>query len=106
LTTRVRFAPAAQAELDDAAQWCERRTAGVGAALVQAVYEAAEGIEQWPGIGAVIESLPTDRVVRRYPVAGFPYHLVGVHADDEIYVVAVPYNRRAPRYWSQRVEGL
>lgn len=78
----------------------------MGVALVRAVYKTADGIEVWPRMGALIPNVPTSRVVRRYPVARFPYHLVGVATDDEIYIVAVAHNRRRPRYWSQRLEGL
>ena len=36
-------------------------------------------------------------------VAGFPFDIVYLRIDDEIYVVAYAHERRRPGYWAQRL---
>ena len=101
---RVRFAPEAEVDLDDAVRWYERQRAGLGLALVAEVNEVVSGIERWPQLGALVPDVETAITSRRIPVRRFPYYVVWVVIDDLIYIVAVAHNRRRPGYWTQRVE--
>lgn len=106
MTLRVRVAPEAQAELDEAVRWYEQRNAGVGLALLNGLNNVLEAISRWPHAGTPVANLRTQRIVRRRSVRRFPYHVVWTVTDGEIYVVAIAHNRRQPGYWSQRIKNL
>ena len=100
---RVRFAPEAEVDLDDAVRWYERQRVGLGLALVAEVNEVVTGIERWPQLGALVLDVETPLAARRIPVRRFPYYVVWVVIDDLIYIVAVAHNRRRPGYWATRM---
>lgn len=105
MTLLVRFGLEAEAELDDTVRWYERRSPGVGLALLSAVDAVSARIVRWPEAGTPEPDIETDRVVRRMPLRRFPYRVVWVVTDDEVYVVAVAHNHRRPGYWRHRLEG-
>lgn len=106
MTLRVRFAPEAQDEITEAARWYERRSVGVGLALVEAVDDVVAGITRWPHTGEFVPRIGTERELRRYSVRRFPYYVVCVISDEEVYVLAVAHNHRRPGYWSDRLEDM
>lgn len=78
----------------------------MGLALLEAVNEVSGRIARWSEAGAPDPDSRTDRVVRRMPVRRFPYRVVWVITDDEIYVVAIAHTHRRPGYWRHRLEGV
>jgi toxin ParE1/3/4 len=85
-------------EFDEAAEYYERQRAGLGRRFRLAVEEAFDRIRRQP---------------RRYPllpgsdhrkclVAKFPYKVVFVDRDDDVWVVAVAHHKRKPGYWAYR----
>jgi len=38
-------------------------------------------------------------------VAGFPFDVIYLVIDKQIYVIACAHERRRPRYWSDRLKG-
>ncbi len=36
---------------------------------------------------------------------GFPFYIVSLRIDDDVYVVAYAHERRRPGYWEDRVSG-
>lgn len=101
MSARVRFGPEAAAEIEDAATWYEQRRSGLGMSLLTAIDDVVESILRWPRAGAVMAGLET-LDVRRVPISRFPYHLVYLETDDQIYVLAVAHDRRRPMDWSGR----
>lgn len=104
MSQRVRFAPEASAELEDAARWYEQRHAGLGLAFLAAVDGAVGSLVRSPGAGTPIDGLPADLDVRRVPVSRFPYHLAYLITEQQIHVLAIAHDRRRPVYWGGRVE--
>lgn len=100
VTSRVRLASAAQAELDEAAQWYEERRRGLGDEFLDSVGEAVEVLREWAAIGTTVEV--AGHGFRRIGINGFPYHLPYRMSDDEVQVLAVSHDRRRPGYWVQR----
>jgi toxin ParE1/3/4 len=95
--SRFRFHPAADAELDEAAQWYEERREGLGVQFVEAVREK---------IVALLEAPERWRIVngsRRALLGRFPYAIVyRAVSDNELEIVAVAHYRRSPKYWARR----
>lgn len=104
MSQRVRFAPEASAEIEDAARWYEQRHAGLGLSFLAAVDGAVGSLIRTPRVGGRIDGLPADLDVRRVPVSRFPYHLAYLVAEEQIHVLAVAHDHRRPGYWSGRVE--
>jgi len=87
----------AEAELIEAARYYEAKSAGLGAALVVEVAEAAEELRKNPEAWQLVATEVRRRVLRR-----FPYSLLFVVEPDRIRVIAVSHNRRRPGYWGRR----
>lgn len=105
MNREVRLAPEAIAEAREASHWYEQRSPGVGAALLDEVAAAMAELAQWPGAGALVDTVEADQEVRRLPVGRFPYHLVYVHTSDVVHVLAVAHDRREPGYWARRADS-
>lgn len=97
---RLGVAPAARAELVDAAAWYERERAGLGAAFIDAADAVVERMRQTPLIFGPVPRHPT---VRRAKVGIFPYWIVFAVTDEAIRIVAVAHQHRAEGYWADRL---
>jgi hypothetical protein len=45
-----------------------------------------------------------ERLVRRFPLEGFPFYVVTTVMDRALIVVAVAHARRKPGYWLERIK--
>jgi plasmid stabilization system protein ParE len=92
-----RFHPAAELELNEAAEWYEERTDGLGLAFLGAVRAK---------IGTVLEAPQRWRLVngsRRVLLGRFPYAVVYREVSpEEIEIIALAHYRRRPKYWAGR----
>lgn len=102
MSARGHLDPAAAAELDEAAEWYENQQAGLGRDLVVEVGAAIRALASSPGAGSPIDGIRPGLDVRRVRVARFPYQVVYVTIDEDVYVIAVAHERRQPGYWSDR----
>ena len=97
---RVRFAEAANDELNEACDWFERQQSGLGLRFRRDVREAALLIAKAPLLFPVeLED------VRRYVMNRFSYTLRYVLRNNEVWVVAVSHQHRRPDYWVDRVQS-
>jgi plasmid stabilization system protein ParE len=100
VSRRLRIEPQASAEADAAAGWFD--SPGAALAFLEAVREAIETIEAWPGFGAPVAEVGDGAVIRQLRLKGFPYHIGYLLTDDQIRVLAVAHERRKPGYWLSR----
>lgn len=86
-----------------AANWYEDRRAGLGEAFMRAVDAAVESVldptVQW---GWYAGRKTTPQIYTR-SVAGFPFKVIYLELDGEIFIVAYAHERRRPGYWMHRV---
>ena len=94
----TRFTIAAQLELEEAREWYEGRSEGLGDRFVQTVREAVEKIEVMPNAW---QRLGGD--ARRYRLDGFPYDVAYAIRSDGIVIVAIGHLRRRLAYWRARL---
>jgi plasmid stabilization system protein ParE len=97
---KVCYRPDARAELLATVDWYEDRQSELGAAFLSEVGRAEALISAkpeawpiWPGAGGV---------VRRFKLSRFPFCLAYQLAGDEVVVIAVAHQSRAPFYWGER----
>ena len=99
---KVRYHPDARAELLDAVEWYEERRSMLGADFLTEVRRAEAMLarqpaawQRWPGVAAD---------VRRFKLARFPYCVAFQVTGDDIAVIAVAHQKRAPFYWQGRAK--
>jgi plasmid stabilization system protein ParE len=94
---RIRFHPAAAAEVEAAVQWYAERSPVAARAFAAEVSTCVERVgeapERWP------------RYVhgtRRYLLPHFPFSLVYRVRNGDVEIVAVAHHMRRPGYWRSR----
>lgn len=97
MTRPIRFDPAAQRELNEAAEFYDAEDAGLGDAFLDAIERAFKQIQAFP------ESSPISLgSLRTKVLSAFPFSVIYWVTDDAIVVLAVAHHRRRPGYWRGR----
>ena len=96
----LRVLPEAEEELAQAAEWYERKRAGLGVELVAIVDRAFDEIQDAPLSYALWRS---DRPYRGKILKRFPYVVFFRAESDTIEVVAVAHAKRRPGFWLDRL---
>lgn len=98
----LRFAEAAQRELDEASLYFEARERGLGLRFLDAVGASLVLIQENPRAWQAIEAS-----IRRCRVFGFPYGVIfTIDARNDVLVIAVAHERRRPGYWRERARNV
>lgn len=97
------FHPEARAEILDAVDWYEAAQPGLGADLLSRLTDRVRLLEEMPGLGSVVALRRVHPIVRRFPLGRFPYMLVYLIREDELFILALAHTRRRPMYWRRRV---
>ncbi len=100
---RVRFAPLAEEEAADAAEWYDARRPGLGGEFLSALAHAVRQLRALPLSGPPITALTVPVPLRRVLVPGFPYALCYAVFKTHVQVLAVAHTSRMPGYWLARV---
>jgi toxin ParE1/3/4 len=93
----VSFHPLAERELNDAAQYYERESPGLGAAFLAEAQRCSDSLLEYPDSGQVASGTIRRRLLRR-----FPYAVLYTIRPDELRILAVMNLRRRPGYWAGR----
>ncbi len=93
----VRFDKGALQELDQAADYYERQSLGLGARFIDRVSEAVDIITAYPQLFAMANGPYRCKLVR-----GFPYALYYREKDDTVIILAVAHTSRKPGFWLAR----
>lgn len=101
--TKVRISRDAARELEEAVQWYEQESPGLGGRLVNA-FEHATGLLR----GKMPPLLPVDGAARklgakRIILRRFPFSLIVIQRSDEYIVAALAHHSRKPGYWHERI---
>jgi plasmid stabilization system protein ParE len=92
------FHPEARAELREAVRHYEVEASGLGAEFAAEVRVAVDRARENPWIGA-----PSEADTRRKLLPRFPYALIYLAEEEQIYIIAVMHQRREPGYWHKRL---
>jgi len=97
VTLPIRLDPAAQRELNEAAEFYDAEHPGLGEAFLDAIERAFKQSQAFP------ESSPVSLgSLRSKVVSAFPFSVIYWVTDDAIVVLAVAHHRRRPGYWRGR----
>ncbi len=98
--TPVLFHPEAEAELDDAIGFYEKRLAGLGLDFEQEVRQGISKIHdapsRWP---------KHKHGTRKLLLHRFPFYIFYLDLGDYIWIVAVAHCSRKPNYWKDRLKS-
>ena len=93
----VSFHDLAKLELNEAAEYYESESAGLGQAFITEVERSTDEIVRYPEAGLVMRGSIRRRVIRR-----FPYALLYRVKPTEVRILAVMNLKRRPAYWVGR----
>jgi toxin ParE1/3/4 len=93
----VRFDSTAELELNEAADYYDLESLGLGAVFLEEVEQVLAKLSEFPDA-----TTPVYAVVRRWLLTKFPYMLLYSLRADEIRILAVAHQRRRPFYWRGR----
>lgn len=95
---KSRFHDAADAELTEAVAYYDGKALGLGDRFLAEVKSATRNIEEYPEIAPVV-----DLGVRAKLLTRFPYSLMYVVDENELFILAVAHQSRRPAYWADRL---
>ncbi len=98
MTDLISFEPSAERELEEAADFYDLESPGLGAKFIDAVKTALSGLVEFPESCPVLLGETRKLVLDRYPYSVL-YWTDGKH----IAVSAVAHQSRRPGYWQDRV---
>ena len=88
---------AAEAEINEAADFYDLESPGLGRVFIDEIQRAVESISQFPESTLLIRGRVRKRVILK-----FPYSLIYSVRPDEIRILAVAHQKRRPFYWRER----
>jgi len=93
----------AEDELIAAERWYEHQRPGLGREFRFAIDDAMERLSAAPLIASPLLSVPLALGARQVIVKGFPYSIIFIELDTELWVVAFAHQSRRPGYWRDRL---
>jgi len=97
VTRSIFFDPAAERELEEAADFYDLESAGLGTEFLEAVHVALTGLLDFPESCPLLLGKTRKLVLERFPYS------VMYWLDDELVVVsAIAHQSRRPGYWRAR----
>lgn len=95
---RIRFLEIAEIELDQAIEYYNYESPGLGDAFLTEVLKALDRIGEFPEAWH-----PLSARTRRCQMRRFPYGIIYQIRQDEILIVATANLHRRPDYWVNRI---
>ena len=99
MTLRVVFHALAEIELNEAAQYYQQESAGLGVSFLIEIERAVEFVREHPSGSVLVATTVRSKRVRR-----FPYSIIYSVRPDHVRILAVMNQRRRPFYWRDRLE--
>jgi plasmid stabilization system protein ParE len=97
VTRVLQVHPDARREFNDAVDYYERESPGLGLIFTDEVDTGFARIRQYPGA-----ALQVTNNVRKLVLAKFPYSLIYETREDSLRILAVAHQRKRPYYWGGR----
>ncbi len=94
----------AEDELVAAERWYENRRPGLGREFRLAIDEAMERLDAAPLAASPLLSIPIAPGARQVIVKRFPYSVIFIEHESDLWVVAFAHQSRRPGYWRNRLD--
>ena len=96
---KITFLEEAQSELDQAIEYYNSESPGLGAELLNEILNTLDRIINFPEAWQ-----PLSENTRRCQTSRFPYGLIYSVLENEILIISVSNLHREPNYWKDRLE--
>jgi plasmid stabilization system protein ParE len=103
MSQRIIVLDDAEDELIAAERWYENRRPGLGREFRLAIDEAMERLNAAPLAAAPVLSIPIVLGARQVIVKRFPYSVIFIQHEGDLWVVAFAHQSRRPGYWRHRL---
>lgn len=103
MSHRIIVLDEAEDELIAAQRWYENQRARLGQEFRKAIDEAMDRLAEAPLTASPIFNPSTTIETRRMLVKRFPYSIIFVEHNEDLWVIAFAHNRRRPGYWRERL---
>ena len=97
MTLSVHLRPEAEQDIEEAASWYEKQSAGLGNEFLDEVLVTLERVAELPSLYPIIYRNTLRALIHRFPF-GIYYRVEG----EQIVVVAVMHGSRNPTRWKKR----
>ena len=104
MSQRIIVLDEAEDELIEAQKWYETQRSGLGQEFRSAIDEAINRLLKAPLAASPIVNLPVSAGARRVLVKRFPYSIVFINHEEDLWVVAFAHHHRRPGYWRERLK--
>ena len=94
----VSVLPEAEMDIEDASEWYERRSEGLGSSFRESVEREIDTMGSFPRIHPVVHA-----ELRRAPVARYPYSIIYTIERQKVIVIGVFHNSRELGQWQSRL---
>lgn len=101
----LRIHAEAAEEAAEAAAWYEKERSGLGVEFERAIDAALDLLEQEVVPLTLLPGIAGARGVKRLILRRFPYSLIIVERDAEVFVIAFAHHARRPGYWRSRLQS-
>ena len=105
MSGRIIVLEEAEDELIEAQKWYDRHHQGLGKEFREAIDEAIQRLVKTPLAASPILNIPTSINARRVIVKRFPYSIIFIEHEDDLWVVAFAHQHRRPGYWRERLKA-
>lgn len=95
---QVEFIEPASIELDDAIEYYNLQSPGLGKIFFNEVLETIELIALFPQLWSQNTENTRKAVLRK-----FPFNLIYTIIEDKVFIIAVAHQHREPEYWIDRL---
>jgi len=96
---RILFDELARDEYQDAIEFYELETQGLGLRFKEEVKRDLRNLKKIPNIGSIEKA-----DIRRYILHKFPYKILYSNEEKYLYVIAIAHMHRDPNYWLSRIK--
>ena len=97
MTPTISIHEIAEAEINEAADFYDLESPGLGNAFIDGIQRALQRIVEFPAAAPLVCGRVRQRIVTK-----FPYSLVYSVRESEIRILAVAHHKRRPFYWHGR----
>ena len=105
MSGRIIVLEEAEDELIEAQKWYDRQRQGLGREFREAIDEAIQRLVKAPLAASPILNIPAYINARRVIVKRFPYSIIFIEHEDDLWVVAFARQHRRPGYWRERLKA-